>query len=537
METRDEWGSARRLPPAARPPLITSGFNQTHPSAACQGHNSPVLRPYQLDVIDRLRKAAGRHKAVLLVAPTGAGKTMIASAIVAGAVAKGRRVLFLAHRRELIDQAAAKLAEAGIDAGVILAGRDARPAQQVQVAAVQTLWARAFRGSKMQRPPADLIVVDEAHHVLARTWAKILAAYPGALTLGLSATPCRGDGRGLGNFFGSLVECPSVQELVDLGFLVPTKVYAPSTPDLAGVRVARGDFVEKDLAEKMDQAQLIGDIVEHWHRLAEGRKTVVFATGVGHSVHIRDEFRQSGVAAEHIDGSTPSEEREAILDRLSRGEISVVTNCMVLTEGWDQPDVACIVLARPTKHVGLYRQMIGRVLRPALGKDHALVLDHAGSTLLHGFVEDPITWTLDRDKRAENAAQTARSKHQKPGLKTCPKCSAVRTAGRPCPGCGWRPQPGAEWLETTAGDLAHLQRAGEIAKAVRDRVGFHRQLAWIAEKEGYKNGWVAHKYKEKFGDWPPFQNPEPARAEPATLAWVRSRQIAYAKSRKAHAHG
>jgi superfamily II DNA or RNA helicase len=218
----------------------------------------------------------------------------------------------------------------------------------------------------------------------------------------MTATPCRGDGRGLGSVFEEIVECPQIETLIELGFLVRTKVYAPSTPDLTGVRVERGDYVESQLAERMDKAKLVGDIVEHWHRLAAGRKTVVFATGVAHSIHIRDEFRRSGVLAEHIHGKTPVEERDAILARLSRGEVDVVCNCAVLCEGWDQPDVSCIVLARPTKHMGLYRQMIGRVLRPAPGKDHALVLDHAGATWQHGLVEEPVVWTLDEDRRAEN---------------------------------------------------------------------------------------------------------------------------------------
>ena len=339
---------------------------------------------------------------VLLVAPTGSGKTLMAAELVRLARGRDKRVLFLAHRRELIQQAHRKLYAAGIDAGIIQAGFEPRPEQPVQIASVQTLWARAFRGTRSEKPSADLIVVDEAHHVRARTYQGILNSYPEAAILGLTATPCRGDGRGLGNVFDALVECPPVQALIDLDFLVGTRVYAPSTPDLTEVRVERGDYVESQLAERVNTDQLVGDIVEHWHRLAAPRKTVVFATGVAHSIHIRDEFRRSGVLAEHIDGKTPAEERDAILARLSRGEIDLVTNCMVLTEGWDQPDVSCIVLARPTKHMGLYRQMIGRVLRPAPGKDYALVLDHAGATWQHGLVEEPVTWTLNQDRRAEN---------------------------------------------------------------------------------------------------------------------------------------
>jgi superfamily II DNA or RNA helicase len=229
----------------------------------------------------------------------------------------------------------------------------------------------------MAPPPADLVVVDEAHHVLAQSYKRILEIYPRAIVLGLTATPCRGDGRGLGNAFDVLIEAASVGDLVEQKYLVPTVVYAPVRPDLTGIQVKRGDYVEEQLAARMNTAQLVGDIVEHWHRLAGPRRTVVFATGVGHSRHIRDEFRRAGVLAEHLDGSTPTDERDRILAQLAAGQIDVVTNAMVLTEGWDSPSVSCLVLARPTKSLGLYRQMVGRVLRPAPGKTDALILDHA----------------------------------------------------------------------------------------------------------------------------------------------------------------
>ena len=230
-------------------------------------------------------------------------------------------------------------------------------------------------------------------------YMKLLEAYPQAVVIGLTATPCRGDGRGLGNVFEIMIECPSVAELIADGYLVGTKVYAPYRPDLKGVKVERGDYVESQLASRMNTGKLVGDIVTHWLRLGERRQTVVFATGVAHSVHIRDEFRRTGVMAEHIDGKTPAEERDRILVDLSAGRIDLVTNAMVLTEGWDQPTVSCLILARPTKSLGLFRQMIGRVLRPAPGKADALVLDHAGATFTHGFAEDAIQWELSEDRQ------------------------------------------------------------------------------------------------------------------------------------------
>lgn len=488
------------------------------------------LRPYQVDVIDRLRSTAAKYKRPLLVAPTGAGKTVIASAVVASAVDKGSRVLFLAHRRELIQQAGAKLWSYGIDPGVILSGHSGRPEAQVQVASVQTLWARAFRSNAIDLPPADLIVLDEAHHVRSRTYRKILEAYPDAVVLGLTATPCRGDGRGLGNVFDAMVECPSVADLVKLGFLVPTKVYAPSTPDLAGVQTQRGDYVEKQLAERVDTPQLVGDIPDHWHRLAEGRQTVVFATGVEHSVHIRDAFRASGVWAEHIDGSTPVEERERILRQLGEGKVQVVTNCAVLTEGWDQPSVSCLILARPTRNMGLFRQMAGRVLRPAPGKDHALILDHAGAVFQHGFPEDPVRWTLAADKRAESAQQGAGGYGNERRLTTCPECHAVRMAGRPCTACGWRPRPRGAAVDVADGELAHVDQDGTAKAPEYDQASFYRQLLGIAEEKGYRRGWASHKFKEKFGKWPPFRYTRAEVPSPAVRSWVRSRQIAYAKA-------
>ncbi|MEQ9813977.1 MAG: DEAD/DEAH box helicase [Azospirillaceae bacterium] len=489
------------------------------------------LRLYQADVIQRLRAAIGSgHRRPLLVAPTGAGKTVIASAIVHRAIARESRVLFLAHRRELIQQAADKLWRNGIDAGIIMAGYPLRPDQPVQVASVQTLWSRAHRSTSIERPPADLIIVDEAHRARARTYQRILEAYPGAVVLGLTATPCRGDGRGLGNAFDALVECPPIAELIGLGFLVPTIVYAPSAPDLAGIKVARGDYVETQLAERMDQARLVGDIVTHWHRLAAERPTVVFASSVPHSIHLRDQFRLSGVNAEHVDGTTPVDERDRILRQLAEGVVQVVCNYAVLTEGWDCPPVSCAVLARPTRQRGLYLQQVGRVLRSAPGKTDALVLDHAGATLTHGFVEDPVTWTLAEDKRADNPAAASRGQMAASTLKTCPECDALRRPGKPCHACGWRPTPRAAAVEVADGELERMDRSGRREAVAWDQAAFHRQLAWIAGERGYSPGWAAHKFREKFGCWPRARNVDPEPPSPALRAWVKSRQIAFAKA-------
>ena len=186
-----------------------------------------------------------------------------------------------------------------------------------------------------------------------------------------------------------------VAELITGKYLVKTRVFAPVNPDLKGVETRVGDYVETQLAERMDRADLVGDIISHWHQYGERRKTVCFAVNVAHSLHIRDEFLKSGVRAAHVDGAMPKSDRDVVLARLGSGELELITNCLVLTEGWDMPEASCCILARPTKKMGLYRQMVGRVLRPAPKKINAVILDHSGAVFRHGFVEDRTAWTLD----------------------------------------------------------------------------------------------------------------------------------------------
>lgn len=498
-----------------------------------------MLRPYQDEVVGQFWRTVARGtRRIMLVAPTGAGKTIIAGNIIDNRMwASGfPRVLFIAHRREILTQTSGKLHDLGVAHGVILAGVRPDDEQLVQIASVQTLSTR-LRLGKIEPPPAQLVIVDEAHRALGETYREIIARYPDAVLLGLTATPCRGDGRGLGDVFQTLIECPQVAKLIEQGFLVGTRVYAPVVPDLKGVKTVAGDYVEGQLAERMDNAKLVGDLVEHWLKFGEGRQTVCFATGVEHSLHIRDEFIRAGVSCEHIDGATPKAERDATLARLASGEIAIVTNCMVLTEGWDLPPASCCILARPTKKLGLYRQMAGRVLRPAVGKTDAVILDHSGAVFRHGFVEDEVTWTLGPDRRARNKKQDARAANPASRLVECPSCKAVRSAGTACSYCGYLPQRPPRAAAVIDGDLALVDRNRKV-KAVtyddKERRRWHAMLIYLAAERDYKSGWAAHKFKEKFGAWPQWgASPDPLPPTPEVRSWVRSRQIAFAKRRTA----
>jgi DNA repair protein RadD len=455
---------------------------------------------YQIDAVERLDRA----RKALYVLPTGGGKTVVATTLIERAVQRGERVLVLTHRREILKQTSLKLP---IDHGLIQAGLNIDLEFPVQVASVQTLWARCMRTDKLPLPAANLIMIDEAHHVAARTWQAIVEQYPNARLIGLTATPCRADGKGLGNFFDELIEGPQIPELIAQKHLVPTIYYAPADPDLRGVETRQGDYVVNQLADRMNRDDLVGDIVSNWHKLAQRRKTLVFCVDVAHSVHIKDEFVKCGVRAEHLDGSTPKPERDATLARLASGETELVTNCMVLTEGFDLPAIGCIVLARPTKQLGLFRQMAGRGLRPAPGKTNLILIDHSGAVYRHGLLEDRVEWTLDVTKRAENPTHDIRSRAQTSRLIECSQCGALRKGGEACPACGFLPKRRPDAIIFRDGELARVDRTTREPVQSSDpneRMRWLAMLYYIEITKPYRPKWARCNYKEKFGTWPPY---------------------------------
>lgn len=497
---------------------------------------NPILRPYQEDVLGELKSVVSEGKRrIIIQAPCGAGKTIIASDMIRHAVSSGRRVLFLAHRRELIWQTSDKLKKFEVEHGVLVPGEPYDYGQLCVIASIQTLHARTVRRKSMEAPEADLVIVDEFHHAFSsKSWQKILDFYPTKYIVGLTATPINVQGKGMGHMADAMVKCPSIKQLTDEGYLVPAKYFCPSLPDLEKLKVVAGDYVQDQLQERMDQPKLIGDIVENWARIAPDRKTIVFASGVKHSINIMNEFNKIGVKAEHIDGGTDSFERDEIIKRFEKGETQVLCNCAVFSEGFDCPSASALVFARPTKSLLLYLQVAGRILRTSEGKKDAIIIDHAGIVYEHGMVDQDWNWELDygQGKTASSISRTKRTKEPKPI--TCEKCKCVYEKRLSCPLCGTKPTVKGKVVDTWEAYLKELNASEIPEKNPQGQQIFYRQLLGYAHETGKRPGWAFYKYQDKFHAKPAWSWRNLPAIEPSleVRSWIRSRNIAWAKSRR-----
>ena len=436
------------------------------------------LRDYQTRAVDAIRAAFGQHRAVCLALQVGGGKTVIACEVIRRARERGRRCLFLVHRVELVEQARDRLAAFGIEAGIIKAGFPEQRDLDVQVACIPTLIRR-------ENPPAELVIFDECHHAASASWLAVLEHYreAGAWILGITATPQRLDGKPLAVAFDTIIEPVTTRELVYAGYLVEPVVLAPPSINRKGLKIRGGDYALPELVERM--AKLTGSITDYWESHARDKLTLAFACNVEHSKMIEEALRERGARVAHVDGSTPKDARADVNRALRSGDLDVVTNCMIWTEGFDLPELGALIVARPTASLGLHRQMVGRVMRPP---GPVVVLDHAGNHHVHGMVTDDVAWSLE-------------GKPKKPGeapVRTCGECFAIIPLNAAvCPNCGAEPEAPEE------AEQPQVENPGVLVKFSRaDKSEAYRGIVAEASMRGYKLGWARMRYKERFGVWP-----------------------------------
>jgi superfamily II DNA or RNA helicase len=467
--------------------------------------NSPIiLRPFQAIALDQIRQAIRDGiRRILLVAPTGAGKTTIAAALIESAIAKGNRILFLAHRKELIDQASARLDGSVVPHGVIMANhwRD-RPHLPVQVGSVQTIIRRDLPWTP------NIVIIDECHRARGESYQEVLRQCGNPVVIGLTATPVRTDGRGLGgNLFHTMVQCPQIGDLIQLGYLVPPITYGCVGVDLAGIGKSAGDYKTDELESRMNTAQLVGDVVEQWRKHASDRVTVVFAVSVKHSQAITEQFRKAGIAAEHLDGTTARPTREGILARLASGRTQVVVNCAVLTEGWDCPSVSCCVIARPTMSLSLYLQMAGRALRSHPGKTDCLILDHGNCWQRHLLVDTPREWELSDDKPKKKFEALPKEE----AVKVCPECFRVCPPSELACACGYVFSVRKQLPASRPGELQIIDPTIAVQslppEAHRDYDWWMHQQHTRTKSDGtpYSRGYAYAKFVNKYKTKPPYR--------------------------------
>jgi DNA repair protein RadD len=496
---------------------------------------APELRAYQTEAIEKIRQSmvSGKRR-VILQASCGAGKTIISAEIVSRAIEKGNKVLFLVNRRDLVKQTIDKYDQFGLgdEIGIILAGEDPHLGRPIQVGSLQTYGRRIKLNDGLVNKwfhNADLLIYDECHSANAPTYRQIIDMYGDKRIIGLSATPMGAKATGLGDVFEEIITCIPTAELVKLGHLVPAVHYAPSKPDLKGVGILAGDYNLKELGARVDKPKLIGDLLENWLNIAPDRKTIVFATNVKHSKHIRDRFTNNGISIAHIDAHTNDEERVEIYKNFEHGDLQVITNVGVACEGSDLPICGCICVCKPTRVLSRWLQMAGRGARPYPGKEDYLLLDFAGCIDEHGLVDDPVEWDLDAKKpAARKKVVRKKEKH----LMTCEYCSTVFT-GKRCPMCGNEVKDWGKKIEALDAELVEVKKSAERKLTTQDKRRWYGMFKSEMQRLGKTEKWLLAQYKSKTGVWPRNMEDVPSiEADLECKNWLTHQRVKWANSKR-----
>lgn len=438
------------------------------------------LRQYQIELIEKARDAY-RHgaRAPCIVLPCGGGKSVIVADIAKSATAKGNQVLFLVHRKELVDQITNTFKWWGVDMNRCL------------IMMVQTASRRISR-----LPAPSLIITDENHHSKASTYRKIYDAFPDAKRIGVTATPIRLDGSGLADVNDRLVVGVSAKWLIENKFLAPYDYFAPSIADLTGIKIQHGEYETKSVEKALLKKAVFGDVISHYRKIAGGRQAICYCVSVDYSKAMAEQFNKVGIAAEHIDGDTPKAERDEIIAKFRNGEVTILCNVDLISEGFDVPDCECAILLRPTKSLTLYIQQSMRCMRYKEGK-RAVILDCVGNYARFGLPDADRVWTLEgrkKDKKEHSCEDEVK-------VVQCPECfyafEPPKFGKRVCPSCGYI-------FPTERRGIDHEEDA-ELEKITGFTLDFsspddcrsYSELLKYAKKMGYKSGWAWYQAKER----------------------------------------
>ena len=483
------------------------------------------LRPYQEKFIDNIRNQfrAGKNH-VVGVAPCGAGKTIMTGWMIRETVRRGKSAVFFVHRRELIDQTSQTFTALGIPHGIIAGGIKPNFIYPVQIASVQTLINRI---NSIRQP--DLLVCDECHHILAKSYLSIVNRWNNSFLLGVTATPERTGGVKLGDVFNSMVLAPTAAELIKLGNLTNFD-YFDAEPYkfgkvLASVGVRHGDYDNRQLEAVMDTGKLIGNAVNNYIEKADGTSAICYCVNVNHSVKVAAAFNSAGIKAAQVDGKTPRDERDYIVNRFRQGKIKVLCNAELFGEGFDVPNCDTVILSRPTKSLTLHIQQSMRSMRPNPDNPNkrAIIIDCVGNYIKHGLPDTPRNWSLEPGKPEPDGDGQA-------PFKICPKCGVTNYASSKfCRKCGYEFPMEDDIVETDSipelihssdNQILHVEPSPHVINApatieefltIAKRRNYkdywavvqalnhcrdYKEVLHIAQVMGYKDGWAYYKWEE-----------------------------------------
>lgn len=439
-----------------------------------------ALREYQLELVEGVRQAWHEgFKAPCIVLGCGGGKSCIVAEMARRTTWNGHRVLFLVHRQELCDQIFKTFVMWGVDM------------MYCQIGMVQKITRRL-----KSTPRPSLIITDENHHSLANSYKKIYDYFPEARRVGVTATPVRLNGDGLCDVNDTLIIGKPTKWLIENNFLAPYDYYAPTLADLTGLHIKMGEYVTAEIEKAMIKKAIFGDTIKYYKSLADGRKAICYCTSIKHSMLMAEAFNTAGIVAAHIDGSTPKPERNAIVSRFRNGEIKILCNVDLISEGFDVPDCDCAILLRPTQSLTLYIQQSMRCMRYQPDK-RAIIIDHVGNYARFGMPDEERSWSLDKQQKAKIKEESEKVKSK---VRQCPECFytfSVDVNGNTCPACGYVfPVKPREIGEEQDAELIKIEGFRLDLRSPQD-CNTYDELLEYAENHGYKKGWAYYQARQR----------------------------------------